>query len=201
MLKKLNNQFHKKAFFKYDHDVKSLGWGSLSSQDSRFQVMTEIGIKSGDSVLDLGCGFGDFYRYLQSRKLHIDYIGVDINDDFINKAVEVKKTSAENCSFIKGDILCVHSRKFDWVVASGIFSFSCSSWNNEVCNTVKEMFEVCTRGVSVNFLSAYSPHETKRGFQYVKPEDVIQMLVPAVSSKFVVRHDYRENDFTLYFYK
>lgn len=37
--------------FEQSDDVKSLGWGSLTSQQKRFKILIEIGIDSNDSVL------------------------------------------------------------------------------------------------------------------------------------------------------
>ena len=48
----------------HGEDIRSLDWGGRSSQSQRFRVLYEIGIGLESSVLDVGCGHGDFYGYL-----------------------------------------------------------------------------------------------------------------------------------------
>ena len=43
---------------------ESLGWSNYSAQQERFRVIKEIGIESEDSVLDVGCGYGDFSLFV-----------------------------------------------------------------------------------------------------------------------------------------
>ena len=198
MLQKLNNEFHKKAFGEYEYDVKALGWGSKYSQEIRFDVMKNIGINTNDSVLDVGCGFGDFYTYLKNFNLDTKYTGIDINSNFIKKAIELEDL---NSTFKVGNISSVSSSRFDWVVASGIFSFDCKHWEEEMCGTMKEMFDIADKGICANFLSAKSSYKFQDGFRHSEPEYIISKLVPILSNRFVLRHDYKENDFTLYFYK
>ncbi|MDA8912014.1 class I SAM-dependent methyltransferase [Pseudomonadales bacterium] len=68
-------------------DVRALGWGSKEQQDCRFeQVLRALPIE-GKSLLDIGCGFGDFLSYCSSFECTPSkYIGWDINHDLIDEA-------------------------------------------------------------------------------------------------------------------
>ena len=58
----LEKKYHEK-FGNYT-GVKSLGWGNEETQKVRFKVLMEIsGLQITDSVLDVGCGYGDLSYY------------------------------------------------------------------------------------------------------------------------------------------
>jgi hypothetical protein len=59
-----NMNLSKKYKEKFGHleGVKSLGWGSDYSQKKRFDILLDIGVDINDSVLDVGCGYGDFSK-------------------------------------------------------------------------------------------------------------------------------------------
>lgn len=198
MLKNISIKFHQKAFEEHKYNIKSLGWNTRYSQKVRFEAIKQIGIKNGDKVLDIGCGFGDLYFYLKNFNLNIDYTGIDLNPNFIEIA---KNNCGNNCNFIVGDINKIKNQKFDWVVASGIFNFDVPKWDKEILTIIKKMFDYCLKGISINFLSAYKSHDSVCGMKYVKPEEILTILCPHISNKFVVKHDYKDNDFTIHFFK
>ena len=203
-LKQSNIDYHKEEYQKHGKSILSLGWGSKVSQEIRFEVIKDMGILTGDSILDVGCGFGDFANYMLSKNINFyHYEGVDINSDFI-KACKEKYRNNKNISFNNCDLDDLFTKppleRYDWVVASGIFSFDCFSWKRDTIETVKKMFLLCKKGISVNFLSARTMIH-KKGFKYVDPDYVIKNILCNISNKFILRHDYKVNDFTIYIYK
>ena len=61
-------EIYKDLFKQYGaKDERSLGW-SKNKQNYRFErCLRFLKPKCGESLLDIGCGFGDLYRYLQSN--------------------------------------------------------------------------------------------------------------------------------------
>jgi len=171
-------------------DVKSLGWGSTYSQESRFRVLLEIqGFKPEDSVLDVGCGYGDLSTHVTT------YTGIDIRDRPIQEAIRRYPTA----KFAVQSIDTVTER-FDWVVASGIFAFDTPNWSEAMVETVSAMFRVCTKGVAFNVLSGNTPHQKDPDMKYVVPSELVETIAK-ISPKFTLRHDYLVNDMTVYLYK
>ena len=41
---------------KHGYSSKSLAYGSDKSQEIKFDIVTEVGIEDGCSILDVGCG-------------------------------------------------------------------------------------------------------------------------------------------------
>lgn len=51
---------YSERYYKLGRDVKTLGWGNEEQQFFRFKQVMRIMQCSGKSLLDIGCGFGDF---------------------------------------------------------------------------------------------------------------------------------------------
>jgi SAM-dependent methyltransferase len=56
--------------------VRAVGWESLAAATERYRVVADL-LRSGERVLDLGAGLGDFGRYLEGRGIVVDYLGVE----------------------------------------------------------------------------------------------------------------------------
>ena len=78
-------------FYKLGKDVKTLGWGSTEQQEYRFSQTLLNGIEFNEkSILDIGCGFGDYLHFLMrnfnQKEILGSYSGYDINPDLIQEA-------------------------------------------------------------------------------------------------------------------
>lgn len=69
-----------------------------------FEIYREL-LKPGDKILDLGCGNGRLYEYL--KPVGIDYVGVDVSLELLNKARLKYRSKAklEKVQFKKGSFL------------------------------------------------------------------------------------------------
>lgn len=195
-------EYFRDRFSKYGENAKSL-WGSKESQFSRFEILSQISELKDKSLLDVGCGFGDFYDFLVNyKKVPISkYIGIDLSPEII----EVAKKNHPEITFLCIDILNLSSNKdllVDYSVASGIFFLPVPNWEDYVVEVCRKMFEFSKIGIGINFLSIFSPNRgiNKESF-YADPSKVFQIIIKELSHKVTLRHDYRENDFTIYVYK
>src|SRR5262245_61906308 len=101
----------------HGRDVRTLNWGSRTSQEKRFEVIAEVGIEGGMSVLDVGCGLGDFQAWSRSRGLELDYHGIDVTEGMIG----VCRDRFPECEFATGDIVTWNPNAeatYDFVFAS-----------------------------------------------------------------------------------
>ena len=62
---------------------KTLGWGKTSDQLERFTALTDNYTFHEKTILDIGCGFADFYGFLKDKGILCNYIGVDIIPEFL----------------------------------------------------------------------------------------------------------------------
>lgn len=180
---------------RYGFDHRGLGFGQRSSQHRRFEALLALGDFHERSLLDVGCGFGDFLAFLQERGIEPRYTGLDVCEPMVERCIERFGASAGR--FVTADVLAHEpAAPFDYVVASGLFGLDAPGARERIRPTLERLFSWCSRGVAVNFLSARSPSPAP-GRVYVAPEDILAMafeLTPAVR----LDHGYLPNDFTIH---
>ena len=102
--------------------VECLGYMDKDSQLLRFKPIIDSIDPSIQSVLDVGCGYGDIVPLLLDENAHIKYLGVDNMPAFIERAMEENAVS-NNVYFSLGDFSKTSFPQFDLVVACGVFNY------------------------------------------------------------------------------
>jgi SAM-dependent methyltransferase len=181
--------------FGFDH--RGLGFRSVGSQVRRFEALLGVGDLEGKRVLDVGCGFGDLFGFLEERGIHTAYTGIDVCAPMIRRSIE---RFGERAAFTAADVLEYEpDEEFDYVLASGLFGLDAEGTRERILPTLERMFGWCRAGMAVNFLS--DAYETQaEGRIYVEPGKALEAalaLAPAVR----VDHTYLPNDFTLHLYR
>ncbi|MBA7497136.1 Trans-aconitate 2-methyltransferase [subsurface metagenome] len=62
------------------------GWDGKTAQIAKMELTSSLVV--GKSVLDVGCGTGDLYRYLKKANKNVKYLGVDQSADMLERARE-----------------------------------------------------------------------------------------------------------------
>jgi SAM-dependent methyltransferase len=175
---------------------QTLGWRSKRQQYVRFEILAEIGDLHKHSVLDLGCGFGDFYEFLSAKGLDIDYTGYDISPKF----VAIAKGRHSNLHFEVKDILKDPvERKFDYIVSSGIFNYKISNNEQFIRELFRKSLELSNLGVAHNMLSSCVDYRDAN--LYYADSSEILSFCQTLSRRVTLRHDYMPFEFTAYVYK
>ena len=78
--------YYRRLIGRYGTDPRALDWGGAQSQRLRFTVLAGVGPLRGASVLDVGCGQGDFYAWLTEAGHGVDYHGIDITPGMVEIA-------------------------------------------------------------------------------------------------------------------
>jgi len=173
---------------------EGVGWHDYPRQIQRFgALITPIDLKNIHTILDAGCGYGDFYAFLQNWSLvekvgPFDYTGVDVHDDAIDWAKRTFENQDDEPKFLAMDVreLADLRRKFDLVAASGILSFYPPMDQLQIIN---RLWQMTSKVLSFNFRESASK---SNDFQ------AIQTWIGFTGSKrWEVSHSYLENDFTV----
>jgi len=193
-IKQINNvtmERYNKRFEKYGLEAKTLGWGSKKDQLTRFETATIYVNFAGKSVLDIGCGFADFYEFLINNDIKIKkYKGIDINDKLVEVA---KKRFPENRYEVRNILLNNYDKEqADIVTLFGLLNFKLETDNPAYTKEmVTEAWKITKEMLIVDFLSTHLTKEyPKEDFVYYHdPKDVLDLCFELCDNVVLV-HDY-----------
>ena len=154
-------------------DTRYVSWLSQNNQHLRyFQLIDNIDFNFS-SVLDVGCGVGDLWKYLNKNHFNLkDYKGIDVLDEMIDGA----KTKYD---YIKDKFECVDVFDYfgthDYVVSLGTISTRVFDDDEEQkaygYNFLDKLNTLSTKGFAINFLTDYTDERIKTNeLFYYSPE-------------------------------
>lgn len=183
-------------FKEHGYSYKTLGWGSVETQILRFKILADIADLAGQSICDIGCGFGDMYPYLIKRFGKLDYTGIDICPTLIEEA----KRQFPDAKFEVRNILDnPPEKKYDYVLASGVLTYKTGPEHLDyVKKMLSSMFNMATKGLAVNFLTKYVDYELEKDFHFA-PEEAFSFAMK-MSRWVTLRHNYPLYEFSLFIY-
>lgn len=176
------------------HEV--LGWESAGAQAARFSVLLDVVPRRPYSLVDVGAGLGDLYSYLTERGEPVEYTGVDILPQMVERA----RNRFPGVRFERVDLISdtTWSERFDILYASGIFNLRMQDNVGFVTRAVERFGELKKLFCVANFLCESSPDKEAPYFYY-SPE-TIRSVFSAVFNRVSIVDGYLENDFTVVAY-
>lgn len=196
--KKATVAWYQQRLVEHGQGIKALSSGTEERRAIRFGVLTGVGIAPGCSVLDVGCGFADYYAYLREQGCDVSYTGVDIVPEFIAQA----KTSHPALDLQLRDLQedPVAPASYDYVVSSQTFNLRFGEPSNLplVTGMLKRMFAAARKGVAIDFVTDYVDFREDY-LVYHNPEAMFR-LAKTLTKRVVLRHDYPLYEFCLYLY-
>ncbi len=190
------NKRYSERLAKEGNTYEALRTGPWERREMRFSIVKEVGISTGDSVLDVGCGYGDFYDYLNRNDISVQYAGYDINSDF----VKIGKEKYPECHFEVKDIVHEEYPKYDWIISSSCFNLELKSQNNYdfIEEILRSSYAHCNKGIAMDLFSDYVDFRADNMFYY-SPEKVFQ-IAKTITKRVCLRHDHPMFEFCIYLY-
>ena len=194
----------KKVAELYGDEFKKYGYSLASimipkgASDARFKTKFDIGDMENTKVLDVGCGFGHMLDYLNAWNNRAHYTGIDIFPPFI----EIAKQRHPGADFRILNILEDSiDETWDWVFLVGAFNVAPEKidWWSYIQKMLQRMFDLCTQGIAIDFLSSYVDFQKEKAF-HASPEEVFS-FAKTLTKRVTLRHDYMAYEFTVYLYK
>jgi SAM-dependent methyltransferase len=183
-----NTLFYEKSVRRYGISAEGVQWNSKYTQYKRFEILTSF-IKNikNSSLIDAGCGFGEYYNYLnKNKKTPKSYIGIDCEKMMIDLASK----RFTNIDFRIQDIIKDELLTCDYYICSGamnILNFE------EIKIFIKKCFDSSNIAFVFNFLKNDSLTDIKT--------DEILVYCLTLTKKIKIKEHYLKNDITIYLEK
>jgi len=176
-----------------------------ASQYKRFEILTEIA-PDMQSVIDVGCGLGDMFQYLNEHGFKGQYLGLDFIPEFISLSEKHFKTHA-NAQFKECNLLTDNiPTGYDYILLSGVFNNNQANNEEFMYSTIKKMFDSCKKGIAFNAMSTYVDFQDD-SLYYSDPLKIFDYCKKNLTRRVVLKHDYLVKkgsipfEYTMYLYK
>ena len=172
---------------------KMMGWTRKQVQQIRFNVFTSLFNFNDISVLDLGCGDGDFKSFLDERFSNFHYLGLDLQESFIAYAKE-RYIAKNNTWFYHTDFTSCQLPKVDVVVACGALSYRCHD-SNYYIDCIEMFYHSANKALIFNMLN--------QGFfesgSLIVAHNKVQIFEQCqmICNNVILKEGYLDNDFTV----
>lgn len=156
----INNDEYDKFLNKYKDENRSniVAWTSPGSQEKNFKLVRQF-INNGESLLDYGCGIGDFTQNLKENNIHLsNYLGVDINGKFINIAKETYPEYDFKTITSVDDV----NGKWNNVCAIGVFTWYIEK--EEFIQTIQKLYDLADKRLLLTVLDGDTPYDYLGGY-------------------------------------
>lgn len=187
-----SNALYDEAFARGKNRHSRVCWDDASRQYHRFAEIYRSMDASDCSVLDVGCGNGEFLRFLHFMGFTGSYTGVDINDSLLNEARE----SFPSHQFIKADILTDRLEEHDVVVMSGLFNLNFGQDISFAYDFVATMYSRCKHRTIFNALTSHVNFREESMF-YLDPSALMSFIITNISPRVEIRHGFVPYNYTV----
>ena len=175
---------------------EALGWKNRENQTIRFKNILEIGDLNGTTVLDVGCGTGDLFDYMNQQSITCNYTGIDQVKEFIELAGKKYRTHP-NASFLLGDFWSVDVHRYDYVLASGALSYR----NSDPEFIYKMIFRLYSLSEIAFGFNLMESTELKDGGLVAYEKNRILAYCQKICPNVIIKDNYLKDDYTIMMYK
>lgn len=190
--------WYRRRLDQYGPGIQALSSGTESRRALRFDVLTGVGIAPGCSVLDVGCGFADYFAFLRDAGIAVEYTGVDLVSELVERAkadhpgLEVSVRDLQRQPF--------PDASFDYVVCSQTFNLRFGDEDNTelVQDMLRRMFASARRGVAIDFVTDWV--DFREDYLVYRNPEAMFRFAKSLTRRVVLRHDYPLFEFCLYLY-
>lgn len=194
-------RYYSKKIQEYGESPLGVDWNSEEGQVLRFEQLLKVlqpGTESGFSLIDLGCGYGALYSFIQDSWSEFRYYGYDVSFEMI-AAAKRRYQNVYNAQFFSTSL---PHHLADYTVASGIFNVrlgrSDAEWLFYVKQTLDVMHASSAKGFAFNCLTSYSdPPKMRDYLYYADPCQIFNLCKTNYSDNIALLHDYGLYEFTV----
>jgi cyclopropane fatty-acyl-phospholipid synthase-like methyltransferase len=193
-------EIYNQALQKYGTSSRAVLWGDPQTQYLRFsELIKHFDLNDpGKSLLDIGCGNGELYKFLNFRGFRGTSTGYDINENLLAQAK--KRFEGVNVKLI--DIMEAEgtSDKYNYVVMSGLFNTNVGQSIEWTHSFIKKMFDLCSDCISFNAISTFVNYKEDEMF-YLDPLATVDYCIRELSPRVTLCHHNLPYNYTITVFK
>lgn len=192
-------EHYNSAAQKHGISSKAVLWDDPQTQYFRFtEIVKYFDLNcSSKTVLDIGCGNGELYKYLNFVGFRGRYVGYDINEKLLAQA----RSRFVGIDVHKKDILIEDiEQRFDYVVLSGLFNVNVGQTTEWVYRFLKKMFALCNEATVFNMISTHVTYRDEKMF-YMNPVEVLSFCIENLSRRTTLAHHNLPYNYTVCVFK
>lgn len=173
--------------------AEKVGWASTYNQQIRFKILSQIGDLNNKTVLDFGCGLGDFYPYIKSIYPLVKYSGID----FLAEYIEANKIKYPEVEFQHGDSQSI-TQNYDYIITSGVFSYKIDNANLKYKEVISTLYQHSNIAFGGNFL-VRGKHIDNSIYNTWDPKELSEWA-SRIANRVKFIDNYLPHDFTLFLF-
>ncbi|MBD3796604.1 MAG: class I SAM-dependent methyltransferase [Campylobacterales bacterium] len=184
-----NKKFYRSSLQKYGQTAKGLNWTSEIRQTLRFDQIVKLLPENLDAftLTDVGCGFGDFYNYLDKKPKK--YTGIDLLQEMV--AIAKQNTSQE---ILCQDLIKNPPAICDYTICSGALNILTKF---ETTMFLQNCYKASKKGFIFNCLTG----KQSDTFNYLDKKFIEQTALTLGVNEIKYLEDYIPNDITVGFFR
>jgi len=178
---------------------KSVLWDDPQTQYFRFyELIKLLDLNSSRmSLLDIGCGNGELYKFLNLLGYRGKYVGYDINEILLSQAKSrFRNIEFKNVNIISDEI----SQQFNYVVMSGLFNLNVGQSSEWIKTFLKKMYALSNEVMVFNMISTHVTYRNE-GMFYMNPAEILSFCIDNLSKRTTLMHHNLPYNYTVVVYK
>lgn len=189
---------YKRAFNEYGESPKALRWANYKTAAVRYrQLVADLDIKN-KSILDAGCGMGDILPFLYAKAIDFEYLGVDIEPNFIDIA---KKRYDGHQFKVANPFTDDFSETFNIVLSCGAMNANIPNWLGERKKMIAKLFKLSNEALAFSMAGNLGRQASETdNTAYAKTEDILEFCL-TLTAKIIIRNHYSPHGFTIAMFK
>lgn len=183
--------FFSKKLMLFGNAPAAVGW-TEAGQRLRYECIDRLLPLKGASLLDFGCGKGDFYSFLKEKGINAEYTGMDINQ----KLIETASRNFPDAEFLTLDIDTDNiPGTYDYIISCGVFNLNLQGVKEAAAESLRKLFHHANKALLFNCLNIQS--KTKdTNLLYFDPAELLA-AAKKITDSTAIYHDLIEGDIFL----
>jgi SAM-dependent methyltransferase len=189
---KRSNDIFNRAYRKGKTRSERVLWFNTNKQYFRFAEILHFIDSRSASILDIGCGNGEFYNYLNFNGYTGKYLGIDINKNLLTEA----RKAFPRGEFQYADFFKQAIKPHDYVVMSGVFNAQFGQDFTFIKKFILRMAQLSKYKTIFNAITTHVTHR-ERSMYYLDPGLVLSFIAEKASATFEIRHGFVPYNYTV----